>query len=80
VVVAEELREDARAVAALLRLAAVRVEDAHAEVRAVGWRHEQNSVRTDATMAVADETDGLRRDLERDLRRIDHDVVVAEAM
>src|SRR5688572_22334560 len=62
-VVAEELREDARAVAALLGLAAVRVEDADAEIRAARGRHEEDSVRADATMAVADEADGLRRDL-----------------
>ena len=78
--VAEELREDARAVSALLGLAAVGIEDAHPEVGAVARRDEEDAVGANAPVAIADETDGLGRDRERDLRGIDHDVVVAEAV
>ena len=44
----------ADAVAAHLRLAAVRVDNPHADIRLVRWQYQQNAVRTNAIMPVAD--------------------------
>ena len=74
----EELGEDARSVPALLSLTAVGVVDADAEVRIARGRHGEDAVRTDAAVAVADEPHRLRREDERQILRIDDDVIVAE--
>ena len=80
-VIPEVLREDAQAIARLLRLAAVRVQDAQPEVRPVPRRHEeQDPVRAGAPVAVADTLDLARADGPRQIRLAHHDVVVAEAV
>jgi len=75
--------EDAQAVAAFLRLAAVRVENAQAEGgRIFGHRQraEQEAIGPDAVAAIAEGTDGLGRWIEGRARGIDHEVVVSERM
>ena len=52
--VVEIAREAADAVATHLRLTAVRIEDAHAEVRLVRRQHVEHAVTADAVVAVAD--------------------------
>jgi hypothetical protein len=80
-VIPEVLREDAQAIARLLRLAAVRVQDAQPEIRPVPPRHEeQDPVRARAPIAVADPLDLALPDRLREVRLVDHDVVVAEAV
>src|SRR5439155_19205768 len=58
-VIPEILGEDAQAVARLLRLAAVRVEDTQAEVRAAARHQEQDPVRAHSPVPVADPSDRL---------------------
>ena len=68
------------AVAALLGVAAVGVEDAHAKMRAARFDHLEDPVGPDTQVPVADELHCLAGEPERHLGRIDHDVVVAEAV
>src|SRR3989442_1204577 len=78
-VVAQELREDADPVSALLRLGAVRIEDAHAKVgNAVRRGEGDDPVGAHATVAVADEARRVGGEREREPGRIDDDVIVAE--
>src|SRR5256885_2054300 len=74
-----ELDEAARAVAALLDLAAVGVEDAVAEVRAIGLRplDDQDLVAADAEMAIGDLAQLFAREREGPSSAIQHDEVVA---
>ena len=74
-------RDHAHAVAAHLGLAAVGVEDAQREACLAGLlADQQDAVRADAEVAVAEQAHALRRELERELLRVEHDVVVAEAL
>ena len=77
-----ELHEAARAVAALLHLAAVGIEDAVAEVRRAVVRllHHQDLVAADAAVAVCDffQLNGIKR--ERLAGEVQHDKIVARAM
>ena len=77
-VVPEVLREDPEAVARLLRFAPVGVEDAEAEVGARGGHAQEDPVGTDTPVPVAEATNHRRRERRRQIRLIDHDVVVAE--
>src|SRR5512140_2200554 len=77
----EEAREDAQAVAALLGLAGVRVEDAQPEVRTLSrQRAPQDAVRAHPEVAVADEPDLAKGELAADRAGVHHQVVVAEAV
>src|SRR4029077_13558005 len=62
----EAAREDAHAVAALLGLSAVGVEDAQAEATLGGQRARQQAVRADAVVAIADPPDLARLELAAD--------------
>src|ERR1017187_7036802 len=76
-------REDPEPVARLLRLGAVGVEDAEAEVSCLGGNGApQDPVRSDAEIAVADDADlGLARPRPlRKVGRVEHNVVVAQGM
>src|SRR5262249_30479470 len=53
----EILREDPEPVAGLLRLAAVRVEDAQPELGALARYEQQDAVRADAPVPIADSHD-----------------------
>src|SRR4051812_6571285 len=79
-VLAEELREDAEAISALLGLAAVGIEDAQSEVGALRRRNDEDAVGSDAAMAVADELRTLGRQRERKIVRVDDDVVVSKTV
>ena len=80
-VVDAELGEDARAVAALLRLRAVGVVDAHRGVEAGRRRHAlEDAVGPDAGVTVADGDDARRRQLDAEALAVDDEVVVAEAV
>src|SRR5205807_9910752 len=79
-VLAQPLGEDAQAVARLLGLAAVGVEDAQAEIGAGGGHQHQNAVGADPPVPVADADDGGLREIERQVVAAQDDVVVAEAV
>src|SRR5450759_854598 len=73
--------DHAHAVAAHLRLAAVGIEDRDREAVRAGRRaDDHDAVRADAEVAVAEQAHALRRELERHLFGVHHDVVVAEAL
>jgi hypothetical protein len=80
--VAHEAREAARAVAALLDLAAVGVPDAVAEIVAFlpGLLHHQQLVAADAEMAVGDAPYLLGREAHGLAHAVEHDEVVALAL
>src|SRR5262249_36069905 len=71
-------REDAQPVAALLRLAAVGVEDAQPGVGGPGRHQRQHAVASHAAMAVAQAAHGVRRECKRQRVPLDDEVVVAE--
>ena len=77
-----EAHEAARAVAALLDLAAVGVEDAVAEVDvgAAGFLDQQDLVAADAEMAVGDAAALFGRERDGLADAVEHDEVVAEAV
>src|SRR5262249_43640896 len=77
-VVPEELGEDAQPVTRLLRLAAVRVEDTQAEIGARARHQEQDAIRADAPVPVADPADRLGRKRAWKIALVHDDVVVAE--
>src|SRR4029450_2306549 len=80
-VVVEVLGEDAEAVAGLLRLAPVGIEDAEAELRPRPRGHEQqDAVRAHAPVSVADLLDLRAAERRGKIRPVDHDVVVAETV
>src|SRR5205823_8164716 len=72
----------ARAVARQLGLRAVRVEDPQPrDVSAlVRLRQQQDPVRPDSRVGAAEQPNALRRELEREVCRLDDDVVVAERL
>src|SRR5665647_1330516 len=73
--------DHAHAVAAHLRLAAVGIEDRDREAVRAGRRaDDHDAVRADAEVAVAEQAHALRRELERHLFSVHHDVVVAKAL
>src|SRR6185436_17092358 len=74
----EILREDPEAVARLLGLAAVGVEDAEPHVGHTRGRPEKDPVRADPPVAVTNPADRVRAEREVDLPLIHHEVVVAE--
>src|SRR4029450_8053571 len=78
--VGQPAREDAHAVAALLRLAAVGIPDARARGGARRAGQRQDAVAADAAMPVAQAHDGVGVEAEGQGARIDDDVVVAERM
>src|SRR5438270_551902 len=79
-VVPQALREDPDPVAALLRLAPIRIEDAHAELRPAGPFDRQDAVRADAAVAVADQPHRRPRQPEREGPGIHDEVVVAQGV
>src|SRR5262249_32803646 len=74
----EVLREDSQPVAGLLRLAAVGIEDAQPEVGARRGPEQENAVRADAPVPVADAGDRLGRERRAQVLLVHDDVVVAE--
>src|SRR5262249_23517249 len=74
----EVLREDPEPVAGFLRLAAVGVEDAQPEVGARRGHEQENAVRADAPVPVADTRNRFRRERRAQVLLVDDDVVVAE--
>ena len=74
--------EAARAVAALLDLAAVRIDDAVTKIGGRGRRRfdDQDLVGADAEMPVGQRPPLGRRQIERLMDAIDHDEIIAEAM
>ena len=80
--VVHEAHEAARAVAALLDLAAVGVEDAVAEIGIGpgGAFHQQDLVATDAEMAIGDELELGRAQIHALRNRVEHHEIVAQAM
>ena len=77
-----EAHEAARAVAALFYLAAIGVKDAIAEVSARRLRRldQQQLIKADAGMAIAQRTDLFRGQFDILTHAVDHDEVVAEAV
>jgi len=80
--VVHEAHKAARAVAALLDLATVGVEDAVAEIRIGPGRafHQQDLVATDAEMAIGDELELGRAQIHALRNRVEHHEIVAEAV
>src|SRR5262249_17482507 len=74
----EVLREDPEPVAGLLGLASVWVEDAEPDVGDARVGPEQDAVRSDAPVAMADPADCRRPEQELELALLHHEVVVAE--
>ena len=72
--------KDAQAVAGFFRLAAVRVEDAQAEVRFLRRDQRKDPIAAQAPISVAHGFDVRGRQLEGQLLGVHHEVVVAEAM
>src|SRR6266849_1818425 len=79
-VVPEILREDAEPIPGLLRLAAVRVEDAQSEIGALRGNEQEDAVRADAPVPVAHAADGPGRERSAEILLVDHDIVVAETV
>ncbi len=78
----DEVRDAAAGVAAGGDLAAVGVEDAHADVgdRLRGRRHDDQLVAADAGAAVGDDANDRGRQIDRRLPRVEDDEIVAEAV
>jgi hypothetical protein len=77
-VVAQPLGKDAQPVARLLGLAAVRIEDAQAEIGASGGHQHQDAIGADTPVPVTDANDRGFREVERQVVAAQDDVVVAE--
>ena len=79
-VIGEEFAEDAKPVAAFLGFRAVGVEDAQAKIGVVGIDEDEDSIRADAGVAIADFAYAGGGQLETEFAAVDHEVIIAKAV